>query len=51
MLRNVADAEEWSLADPHTLLHFLTNPTEDQAAVLQLLAPELDLASATDIWD
>ena len=50
-LHNVTNSEDWSLADPHTLLHLLTNPSEDQSAILQLLAPELDLATATDIWD
>ena len=48
-LHNVTNSEDWSLADPHTLLHLLTNPSEDQSAILQLLAPELDLATATDI--
>ena len=50
LLRNVADAEVWSLTDPHTLLHRLTNPTDDQSAILQMLASELDLATSTDIW-
>ena len=50
-LHNVTDSEDWSLADPHALLHPLTNPSKDQSAILQLLAPEIDLAKATSIWD
>ena len=50
-LHNVSDSEDWSLADPHTLLHLLTNPSKDQSSILQLLAPETDLATTTDIWD
>jgi hypothetical protein len=50
-LHNATDSEDWSLADPHTLLHLVTNPSEDQSTILQLLAPKLDLATATDIWD
>ncbi len=50
-LHNVTNSEDWSLADPHTLLHLLTNPSEDQSAILELLAPKLDLATTTDIWD
>ena len=51
LLRNVADAEDWSLTDPHTLLHLPTNTSDDQSTILQMLAHELDLASATDIWN
>ncbi len=50
-LHNVPNSEDWSLADPHTLLHLLTNPSEDQSVILQLLARELDLATTIDIWD
>ena len=50
LLRNVAYIEDWSLTDPHTVLHLLTNPSDDQAYILQILAPQLDLASAIYIW-
>jgi hypothetical protein len=49
LLRNVADAKDWFLTDPHTVLNLLTNLSDDQAAILQMSAHELDLASATDI--
>jgi len=48
--RNVADAEDLSHTNPHTVLHLLTNPSDDQAAILQMLAPEFGLALATNIW-
>ncbi len=32
-------------------MHLITNPIEDQAAILRLPAPELYLATATDMWD
>ena len=50
-LQNVTDSEDWSLADPHALLHLLTNPSKDQSAILLMLAPKIDLATTTDLWD
>ncbi len=35
----------------HTLFYLITPPSEDHSAILQLFAPEQDVASAVDIWD
>jgi len=50
-LRAATGTDDWSLLDVHTLLYLITPPSEDRVAVLQLLAPEQEVATTADIWD
>jgi len=47
----VARTDDWSLLDIHTLLYLIAPPSHDREAILQLLAPEQEVAAKADIWD
>ena len=43
--------DDWSLLDVHTFLYLIAPPSQDRAAILQLLAPDQEVVVTTDIWD